>query len=113
MEPGWGYYVKMYEEDILYLNGEKMYGFNEFDIPRPPVVTLTPSWNLIGHYGLNDVSKANALTTLDGHYATLLNKVGTPISILEPTKGYWLFQTYTQDLDYAPSDADYAEEVDS
>ena len=113
MEPGWGYYVKMYEEDILYLNGEKMYGFNEFDIPRPPVVTLTPSWNLIGHYGLNHVSKADALTTLDGHYATLLNKVGTPISILEPTKGYWLFQTYTQDLDYAPSDADYAEEVDS
>ncbi len=109
--PGFGYYIKMLGEDTLYLNGEKVYGNNEFTVPRPPVVTLTPSWNLIGHYGMKDnVAKSDALDTLAGSYSTMLDENYYSVldsGLLIPTEGYWLFLTGTDNLDYAPSEAAY------
>jgi len=106
--PGFGYYIKMNGEDTLYQNGEKMYGNDEFVVPRPPVVTLTPSWNLIGHYGMvESLPKEDALDTLAGSYSTMLDKEGNPISYFNPTEGYWLFLTGTDNLDYAPSEEAY------
>jgi PKD repeat protein len=117
--PGYGYYIKMNNEVLIYNNGEKMYGNsdneNEWNIPKPPVVTLTPSWNLVGHYGMNtDVSKEEALDTLGESYSTMLDMEGNPISDgtnLSPTQGYWLFVTGTDNLDYAPSEEAYSETV--
>lgn len=107
--PGFGYYIDMNEEDTLYLNGERMYGDNEFVVPRPPVVTLTPSWNLIGHYGMVEpLLKDKALDTLAGSYSTLLDKDGISVPDMNPKEGYWLFVTGTDNLDYAPSDEAYA-----
>jgi len=106
--PGFGYYINMSEEDVLYQNGKRMYGNNEFTVPKPPVVTLTPSWNLIGHYGtVSGLSKAQALTTLNENYATLLDEDGFASLSMDPTEGYWLFLTGTDNLDYAPSSFAY------
>lgn len=110
--PGYGYYIKMRDNSTLYQNGEKMYGNSDdvdaWDVPKPPVVTLAPSWNLIGHYGMRTgINKTDALTTLNGNYATILGENGQIISEFNPTEGYWLFLTGTNSLDYAPSEADY------
>lgn len=117
--PGYGYYIKMNNEVIAYNNGGKMYGNSddedEWNVPKPPVVTLTPSWNLVGHYGMNtDVSKEEALDTLGESYSTMLDMDGNPISdetSLNPTQGYWLFVTGTDNLDYAPSEEAYSKTV--
>lgn len=110
--PGYGYYIKMNSEVTVYNDGERMYGNNEFTVPKPPVVTLIPSWNLIGHYGMEeDINKENALDTLDSSYSTLLDKDGYSVSEMNPTEGYWLFITGTNNLDYAPSNAAYPSEI--
>jgi len=110
--PGYGYYLKMKNESVIHHNGEKMYGNSDnnadWAVPKPPVVTLTPGWNSIGHYGILNILKPLALTTLDGNYATLIDKDGNPITTLEPTEGYWLFLTGITPLDYAPSSASYS-----
>jgi len=103
--PGYGYYVKMSEHNTLNLRGKKVYGITE-GLGIPPVVTLAPSWNLIGHYGLNSVEKDYAFTSLEDDYSSLFDRVGTPVSILNPTKGYWLFVTGENNL-YAPSTMSY------
>ncbi len=111
--PGYGYYIKMGSEDILYLNGKRMYGNDDNIAPKPLVVTLTPSWNLIGHYGLiEDISKSSALDTLSGSDSTILDKDGYSIADeepLNPKQGYWLFLTGTDNLDYAPSEEAYSQ----
>ncbi|MFH1608380.1 MAG: PKD domain-containing protein [archaeon] len=109
--PGYGYYIKMNEAAEINYDGKKMYGNSgdnaDWDFPKPPVVSLVKGWNLIGHYGLNDVNKSNAFTTLSGNYATLMDEDGDIVSTLSPTKGYWLFVTGTSGLEYAPSDDSY------
>ncbi len=112
--PGYGYYIKMVDDDVLYQNGDKYYEVGQEDIPMPPQVELTTGWNLIGHYGMNDVSKAGEIQDLSGGVltnladVTLLNKNSLPIDTLIPTEGYWAFMTGQNNLWYAPSNADYA-----
>ena len=106
--PGWGYYINMNESDLLCLNGDKMYGDDDHSGPKPPVVTLSPGWNLIGHYGTNwGLTKREALRTLEGNYATLLDEDGNPMFSMDPFEGYWLFLTGINSLDYAPSSPAY------
>jgi len=107
IEPGYGYYIKMHVEDELLLNGEKMWRFGTNS--QPPAVQVSPSWNLIGHYGTNVVSNANALTSLSSNYDALLGAEGNVISTLYPEFGYWLFVTGNSNLNYAPSATDYAD----
>jgi len=47
------------------------------------------------------------LKTLSGSYATLIDKDGVVQTFFSPTKGYWLFLTGTDNLDYAPSEESY------
>ncbi|MBU2496427.1 MAG: hypothetical protein KJ767_00005, partial [Nanoarchaeota archaeon] len=106
--PGYGYYVDVNDDVTSYQNGEKMYGNDGWTVPKPPVVTLTPSWNLIGHYGMNEgLSRAESFTTIEGYYATILDVNGMPTYEFYPTEGYWLFLTGINNMDYAPSDAAY------
>lgn len=106
--PGYGYYIKMDNEVTSYKNGERMYDNDGFTTPKPPFVTLTPSWNLIGHYGMvESLTKDLALTTLGGRDSTLLDNNGIAVSTMNPTEGYWLFITGTGNVDYAPSNDAY------
>jgi PKD repeat protein len=110
--PGYGYYIEMANDDILFQNGEKM--FNSGENEQPPSVMVTPGWNLIGHYGTRtDVLRDDALETLEGTYATVLNGNGFSVTAdneLLPEEGYWLFLKGTEELEYAPSEAAYAED---
>jgi len=103
--PGYGYYIGMSESDTTYQNGKKMYG--DDTPPQPPVVTVTPSWNLIGHYGMLNITKEDALETIKDNYATVIDKDGNPVSVFNPTEGYWLFLTGLNNLYYAPSEKAY------
>lgn len=104
--PGFGYYIKMTEDGTLYLRGKKMYG-GIGGWGMPPSVILIPGWNLIGHYGLKQVSISDALTSLNGYYDALLNIGGHSQSKLDSGQGYWLFVKGTNNLQYAPSNTSY------
>jgi len=117
--PGYGYYIFMNNETTSYQDGEKYYGVDYAygenpDIPMPPQVVLITGWNLIGHYGMNDVDKVEEVQDLSGGILTdladinMLNKNALPVSSLVPTIGYWAFITGQNELLYAPSEADYA-----
>ncbi len=117
MIPGYGYYVIMSEEDTLYNDGDKYYLLGN-NIPLPPQVTLTTGWNLVGHYGLNEVPKEEETQDLSGGLLTdlaevnLLTEEAMPVSDWEdliPGEGYWAFVTGQDSLLYAPSGADYEE----
>lgn len=117
MVPGYGYYVFMDEEDVLYANGEKYYNIDkEGGIPMPPQVILTTGWNLIGHYGMNCVAKVSETNDLSGDSLTdlaeltLFGEDASPASTLYPKEGYWVFVTNQDNLLYAPSEADYSGE---
>ena len=101
--PGYGYYVKMadYEEKYyLYLNGEIDYQVGEENnspvMGMPPSVTLAmDSWNLIGFYGLGQMSVNNALVSLEdqddyNYYDILYDKKGDSPDWMQATEGYWL-----------------------
>lgn len=98
--PGYGYYIKMNNEVTVYNDGERMYGNSdnedEWNVPKPPVVTLaTNSWNLIGHYGIEDNEIDNALISLTNvdnnkYYDLISDGSNNALDILEKTKGYWL-----------------------
>jgi len=114
IEPGYGYYLKMNEAATLIINGDKYYGASDTgSIPMPPQVRLTTGWNLIGHYGTNDVDKDEELYDLSGGLLTdlknvnMLNEDGNPVTTLISGEGYWAFITGQDDLWYAPSEADY------
>lgn len=117
MVPGYGYYVIMEEEseDILFNNGDKFYNLGN-GVPLPPQETLTPGWNLIGHYGLNEVYKESETGDLAGSSltdladVTLLNENAAPTWYLVPGEGYWAFITGENNVLYAPSSADYSDE---
>ena len=110
--PGYGYYILMDEEVVIYHNGEKFYGLGE-NLPSPPQVELTTGWNLIGHYGLNDVLQSDEIADLSGGIltdlaeVTMFNEGASPILELVPTEGYWAFITGQNNLLYAPSVPDY------
>jgi len=124
MVPGYGYYVYVSEEYLadlnlgLYNNGDKYYEIGQQGIPMPPQVTLTSGWNLIGHFGMNEVAKSEEIQDLSGGSLTdladltLLGQAAGPINYLEPGVGYWVFVTGQGSLLYAPSEADYAEDQD-
>lgn len=105
--PGYGYYVSMNSDLIAYENGNKMYG-EPSDKTSPPVVQLTAGWNLVGHYGMNNVVKEDALTAFSGTATTLLDQHGNVIQTMNPTEGYWLFVNSINTGEYAPSNTDYA-----
>lgn len=99
--PGYGYYVKMANEDILYLNGKVDYqvGGEENDpvMGMPPSVTLaTDSWNLIGVFGLREESYAyDSLISLTNslglpYYDIILNRDSWYTNDLITKEGYWL-----------------------
>lgn len=99
--PGYGYYVKMAEEDVLYLNGKVDYQVggeeNSPVMGMPPSVTLaTDSWNLIGVFGLKEESNARdnliSLTNSLGlpYYDIILNENAGYAETLESKEGYWL-----------------------
>jgi len=46
MVPGWGYWVKAWEDDMLVIGGSLMSPGR-----TPPSRTIVPGWNLIGYYG--------------------------------------------------------------
>ncbi len=113
--PGYGYYLKMTDSAILYHNGDKYYNVGEGDlIPMPPQVRLTTGWNLIGHYGTNNVLKSDEKYDLSGGLLTdlanvnMLNEDGNPVETLIPGEGYWAFITGQDSLWYAPSEEDYS-----
>ncbi len=113
--PGYGYYLLMNEEAINYQNGERYYGISDSgSLPMPPQVELTTGWNLIGHYGMNNVDKTDEVQDLSGGTLTniaditLLNKDAVSVNQLNPTQGYWAFVTGQNNLWYAPSEADYS-----
>lgn len=106
--PGYGYYLHMDEAAESYQDGNKMYGQGERS--SPPVVQLTTGWNLIGHYGMNNVPKDAALYAFSGTYATLLDKEGDVRFSMNPTEGYWLFVKSIDTGEYAPSGSDYMDQ---
>jgi len=117
MIPGYGYYVciSIPEEETrtIYQNGEKYYKLGLLGIPMPPQVELTTGWNLIGHYGMNNVCQSDEIQDLSGGIltdladVTLLGEDTGPDWKLKPTIGYWAFITGKNNLLYAPSQADY------
>jgi hypothetical protein len=84
----------------------------------PPEVALTTGWNLIGHYGMNNVHKsderwnlAGAPTNAQSHLANMnmLDENAVPVFYLVPGEGYWAFITSSNNVLYGPSEADYSE----
>jgi hypothetical protein len=118
--PGYGYYLFMDDGLTSYHDGEKFYGIDyasSTSIPMPPQVKLTTGWNLIGHYGLNEVALSSEVQDLSGGIltdladTTVLNENTVPVSALHPTECYWSFITGQNDLWYAPSAEDYSEDA--
>jgi len=112
--PGYGYYICMGENSsTLYNNGDNYYVVGQQEVTMPPQVTLTTGWNLIGHYGENDVSKDDETGDLSGGIltdladVTLLNEDSEPVDVLNLGQGYWAFITGQNNMLYAPSEADY------
>ncbi len=98
--PGYGYYIKMTNESILYQNGKDFYEIN-----LPSQVYLTSGWNLIGHYGLANKTAYCSLFSLVNaqigfpRWSSLWKyKSGTnahfeplsPLSLTNPGEGYWI-----------------------
>jgi len=92
--PGYGYIIFMEEDAVVYGSGK------ELGADVPPEVTLTTGWNLIGHYGLDEVNvnADNAFESLElgenDYWYNLLavNNDGDfeIMSQLQPTEAYWL-----------------------
>jgi cysteine-rich repeat protein len=116
MIPGYGYYVCTNKTEAIYGDGEKYYELGISGVSMPPQVELTTGWNLIGHYGMNDVPKFLEKQDLSGGDltdladVTLLGKDASPNMELNPGVGYWAFITGQTNLEYAPSPFDYNEE---
>jgi len=110
--PGYGYYIRMNDESTLYGDGEMGYALGGNMLQ----VELTTGWNLIGHYGLNEVNKYHETSNLaangenpERHLAsmTLVNEERRPARSLIPGEGYWVFNTNSGSTLYAPSTADF------
>jgi len=86
--PGYGYYVFMENNDVIYGDGKDFEAGYDF----PSQVTLTTGWNLIGHYGKTPLTLANALWSLaeywngDHVYDVEFGQQDT----MEPGKAYWV-----------------------
>lgn len=109
MTAGHGYWVKMTGDDTLTGVGtlyEQLVPSGDTPPSQLPEVPLAEGWNLIGYYqlpGQTDRPIANALSKLTGAWsgsgsdlitfvkATL--QAITPVSTMEPGKGYWIFMT--------------------
>lgn len=122
--PGYGYYVKMTEDDELFLNGKKFGGIGAVDFDQenvigiPPSVTLAMnSWNLIGTYGLNDINKGCALKTLTNedsnkYYDILYTKDGDKESTIYSKAGSWLSMKLVEHFGSIEYKANYETEGD-
>lgn len=101
--PGYGYYIKMARDSVLYLNGEISYPVEGADTDPvmgiPPSVTLgMDSWNLIGVYGLQKITAGRALRSLtdeenNPYYDVIYDRYATRVfrgDTMRPTEGYWL-----------------------
>ncbi len=97
--PGYGYYIKMARDSVLYLNGE----LHEPQNSAPSVDLAMNSWNLIGTYGLQELPVHTALVSLTGlnnapYYDILYGEddegeiysVSLDSGSLIPKEGYWL-----------------------
>jgi len=97
IRPGYGYFILMKEDDVLY-GVEK-----EFDspaqVPVPSVKLATESWNLIGRYGAQPESMSNlskAFESLEGNWFSdgflKFNSLGSwsKATSVDLGKGYWL-----------------------
>jgi parallel beta-helix repeat protein len=110
MTAGRGYWVKMTGDDTLTGVGtlyEQFIPSGETSAPSvPPQIPLAVGWNLIGYYQLPNETTAtvsNALSTLNGAWSTNTNHlftftkgsspIMTPVSLMNPGDGYWIFMT--------------------
>ncbi len=106
--PGYGYWIKMEDEDVLKGFGDITPGIGGSLIS----VEVANGWNLIGHYGLKELKLSKALTSLiDGinkHYDAVATRdsVGWwPVPSMDKYKGYWMTAKFLPDgvTSYTPS----------
>ncbi|MBR9702301.1 hypothetical protein GOV13_05270 [Candidatus Pacearchaeota archaeon] len=102
--PGYAYWIKMSALDTLYGFGDKTPNQGQ----TPPSTTVVDGWNLIGHYGLNTVTNANALTSLALGNTTYYDYVGTDGNFY-PQEGYWITAKFLPNgiAPYTPSTTSY------
>jgi len=60
MEPGWGYWLAAFEDDVLTIGGSLF-----SPSATPPSRNLVGGWNLIGYYGIDD-GESEAIMQYDG-----------------------------------------------
>jgi hypothetical protein len=80
----------MNEDSVAFGKGDDLDAGSE----TPPGVTLTTGWNLIGHYGLVNLNRPKALSSLtlgdQKWWNSLTDKDRNEVSEMEPTKAYWV-----------------------
>ncbi|MBU4308205.1 MAG: PKD domain-containing protein [Nanoarchaeota archaeon] len=84
--PGYGYWIKMADDDVL-----KGYGNLEPGMDQVISVNVANGWNLIGHYGLDKTGNwANeSLTSLSLGSTQYYDSVITDDGKMKPYKAYW------------------------
>lgn len=98
--PGYGYWVKMENADTL-----KGYGSMTPEMGGPMLgVDVANGWNLIGHFGLDDLPVADALTSLvlgSTNYYDSVSVTGN----MQTGVGYWMTAKFIPDGEttYTPS----------
>lgn len=83
--PGYAYWIKMENEDVL-----KGIGNVEPGMGQTASVIVTNGWNLIGHYGLSEFTIENALTSLTLDTTEYYDVVVTDDGNFHPYEGYWM-----------------------
>jgi len=123
--PGYGYYIKVDEETMLYGDGDLAYAGvtqsgTESGMPeglgQPPQVELTTGWNLIGKYGMpmvhimqqnNNIAGVTDPVFANLHKYIVIEENSHPVNHMVPGEGYWVFVTYDGNVLYGPSRADF------
>jgi len=102
--PGYGYIVFMKNDDVLYGNARTISGDPEDTPMIPSSVKLANGYNLIGRYGLDDLSTYYALSSLRSglikYWHKVLNVDWEEVTLgsnLEPGVGYWISMKHLPD----------------
>ena len=100
--PGYGYFIFMKSDDVLYGKERTMSADSNIPPVTPSAVKLANGWNLIGLFGktskLIDVA-LSSLTSLGGepYWHSVLDMNGEKVADLEPGKGYWISMRHMPD----------------
>ncbi len=112
INPGYGYHINMLAADTLEGIGDKYYP----NPSTPPQILVDEGWAAVGHYGILEILRDDALETLDGRYAEAVfdwdENTGTLVPVgpgdnFVPGEAYWVFITPGEPAYYAPSNEDY------